>query len=256
MKKSKRQSKEDSNLQKKKYEMINSNHYWNSMLTEFDHKTFMPGLGLNTPKSYPNELLWLVFAHLCGSGNVMTVSVYATSWVATTVLRGNPNASFYSLESKLFELGVSWGALGMLLSAVVFMISSLVIKRYYHVMSKGACKFIYILSQLAASISLLNCFNVDHFRDIFIVLPLCGFAFATFHSMPEKIADIIEEKYEDQPKGIYKNMLNLSLFLSQVVMFLIVPGVFLLYPERDDNLWGMLSAGVTGLSACFFIMVV
>ena len=252
------QNQNNNNSLMKKDEIANSNSnkydYWNKVITELNQTNFIPGL--DSHKSLPNELNWLVVAHLCGCGNIMTVSVYATSWVATTVLRGDPNASFYSLESKIFELGVSWGALGMFFSASVFMIASIVIKKYYSVMNKSTCKFIYILSQLAASISLLSCFYIDSFRDIFIILPFCGFAFATFHSMPEKIADIIEEKYEDQPRGAYKDMLSLSLFLSQVVMFLIVPGVFLLYPERDDNLWSMLSAGVTGLSACLFITVV
>jgi len=121
---------------------------------------------------------------------------------------------------------------------------------------KITCKLLFIFAQLAASLSLLSSYYYDEIKDIFIILPFCGLAFATFHQIPERMADLIEEKYSDESKGTYKQMLNLSLFLAQILMFLVVPLIFILYPDRDDNLWGMLSAGVTGLSAAVFILVV
>jgi hypothetical protein len=114
----------------------------------------------------------------------------------------------------------------------------------------------HIFAQLLASLALLSCFYSNDFMDIFIILPLTGFAFETFHTLPEIMSDMIEMEENENFRGKYRNMLGFSFLCAQVLMFLIMPTVFLMFPDTDDNLWGMAIAGGSGLLSVFFALFV
>jgi len=92
--------------------------------------------------------------------------------------------------------------------------------------------------------------------DVFIILPLTGFAFETFHSVPSILADLLEIEEKEKLKGRYRSLLSFGFFSAQCLMLLIVPCIFLLFPDSDDNLWGMFIAGTSGLLSVFFALFI
>lgn len=145
------------------------------------------------------------------------------------------------------------------------------------------------VSHVIAAIALLSTLRIDEFSSIFVILPLTGFSVATILDLPEQIAEQLENEfvmecenlgyphrqYECQKyfggaknqkifeksklhipvgykQGIFSRMLGLSTLLGQIVMFSVVPGLFLYWPQMDDNIWGLASAGIAGAVGAFF----
>ncbi len=198
----------------------------------------------------------LILSHLCGAGNILMLTVYATSWVGITVLKGDPEAGTSSIRHQLFEAGVSWGSLALLFTSFIILATGYAVHKLMEDPKKAKFKYTHILSQLLASLALLSCFFSNDFMDIFIILPLTGFAFETFHSVPEIIADMVEMDEREAVKGRYRSLLGFSFFCAQVLMFLIMPLIFLMFPDSDDNLWGMFFAGTSGLFSVVFALFV
>eukprot|EP01016_Furgasonia_blochmanni_P050988 TRINITY_DN7956_c0_g2_i1.p1 TRINITY_DN7956_c0_g2~~TRINITY_DN7956_c0_g2_i1.p1 ORF type:complete len:731 (-),score=98.39 TRINITY_DN7956_c0_g2_i1:317-2509(-) len=209
--------------------------------------SFLPGITLLHKVHFKQQMNLL--AHFFAASNVLMVMVYATSWVGFTILDGVPNASKFSLRRRIFDIGVSWGSIAMLFTALVSVITTILLPKLRYIASD---KVIFIVTQLISAIALLQTYQYDSFKAIFIILPLCGFSFATFYSMPEAIAAKIESEYDPEMRGVYTRMLTSTLFLSQVMMFCVVPSCFYLFPEMDDILWGLLVAGICGALSCFF----
>jgi len=198
----------------------------------------------------------IILTHLFGAANILMLTVYATSWVGITVLQGDPEESSTSLRHQLFEAGVSWGSLALLLTSFIILATGYAVHKLLEDPKKAKFKYAHILSQLLASLALLSCFFSNDFMDIFIILPLTGFAFETFHSIPEILADLAEIEERDSFKGRYRSLLGFSFFSAQVLMFLIMPCIFLMFPDSDDNLWGMFIAGTSGLLSVIFALFV
>lgn len=198
----------------------------------------------------------LVLSHMFGAGNILLLTVYATSWVGITVLQGDPEAASFTLRHKLFEAGVSWGSLALVMTSFIILATGYAVYKMLEDPKKAKFKYAHIAAQLIASIALLSCFYTDDFMDIFVILPLTGFAFETFHLLPEIIADMTEMEEQEVFKGRYRNLLGFSFFCAQVMMFLINPLIFLYYPDTDDNLWGMAIAGGSGLLSVLFALFV
>ncbi len=89
-----------------------------------------------------------LIAHFFACSNVMMVLVYATSWVGFTILDGVPNASKYSLRRKIFDIGVSWGALAMLFAAILCVALNSIIAKVSKVIPE---KFIFAVGQLVSA---------------------------------------------------------------------------------------------------------
>ena len=119
-----------------------------------------------------------LIAHFFACSNVMMVLVYATSWVGFTILDGVPNASKYSLRRKIFDIGVSWGALAMLFAAILCIALNSIIHKICKVIPE---KIVFSLTQLVSAVVLLQTYSSDSFKSIFIILPICGLSFSTFH---------------------------------------------------------------------------
>lgn len=184
------------------------------------------------------------------------LSVYATSWVGADVLEGDPEAEFQSKDSTLFEVGVSWGSLALMFTSFVILFMSYLLHRMVKTPSKSRFKLLHLFSQLLASAALYACLALDSLNSIFLVIPLTGFAFQTFHSVPEILAEIQEAEENLSTAGVYRRLLDFSFFYAQVLMFLVVPIIFIFFPDRNDNLWGMLVAASSGvLSAIFTIFI-
>jgi len=104
--------------------------------------------------------------------------------------------------------------------------------------------------------ALMSCFYSTDFKDIFIILPLTGLAFETFHNIPEILADMLEIEEQDRLEGKYRNLLNFSLFYAQSLMWCFIPIVFLYFPNTDDNQWGMLISGASGILSVLFALMI
>jgi len=248
----------------------------------------------------PLKLKVLFFAHFFGYGAYLLITVYATSWVGISVSAGAPLAEKFTLQRRVFERGVSWGAFGMLLSALVSMTTSLLFPYIRGHLSDG---FIWGISQLIAAIALLITSRISELRGVFIILPLCGFAFSTVlhflnelllslkgvyivkctalnrphsaadcpamsfpsahsHSLPYLLRMVKNLPHKEELLHMptssirpWEEVTALTSLAAQVVMFSVVPSLFLLRPESDDNKWGMVTAGVSSLlgSLCAFL---
>ena len=250
----------------------------------------------------PVKLQLLFLAHFFSYGAFLLITIYATSWAGISILSGVPTAEKYTLRRRIFEIGVSWGAFAMLLSTLVSMLTSLVLPllRRHRYFSDG---FMWGLSQAVAAIALLTTSRITEFRALFVILPLCGFAFAMVKQFAEDSLKrltpecVVECSMGDRahrasdcpgvpfkqgrqtlpsflrllkgipdegeklhlPEGVespWTALLALTSLLGQIAMLSVVPSVFLLYPDSDDNKWGMVTAGVSSLlgSICSFLI--
>lgn len=192
-------------------------------------------------------------SHFFGTTNILLLSVYATSWIGQDVLKGDP---IQSQASKIFELGISWGSLALMFTSIIILLTAVVTQKMFDNPNKFMLKSLYILSQLFASCALLYCAFINDFSDVFIVLPFTGFSFQTFHEVPETLAELLEKEEKKKNKANYKQLLSYSLFYNQVFTFMLLPLFFLLFPDRDDNLWGILVAGACGLMSAFIAIFI
>jgi len=199
---------------------------------------------------------FILLSHFFAAGNIVMLSVYATSWVGQNVLKGDPEADFHTQDITLFEEGVSWGSLALMVTSFVILLTNYVLHQMVKAPEKQRFKKLHLFSQLLAAASLFVCLFFDTLGSVFIVIPFTGFAFQTFHSVPEILSEILEEEEGITVPGTYRRLLDFSFFYAQVLMFLIVPLIFIFFPDRDDNQWGMLvSAGSGLLSAVFTLFI-
>lgn len=182
------------------------------------------------------------------------VSVYASSWVGVSILKIDPENMIFSKRRKIFDVGISWGAVALLFSALAGFLTEILIPK---LMNYFSSKWIFIVTQSISSVTLLILYNTDAFYSVFLILPLCGISFGTFNTIPEIMTEEIEEKINQSNnyKGIYKQMLKITLFFAEIAMFFGIPCFFLLIPDVNEILVSLIIAAISGLlsvSACYF----
>ena len=118
-------------------------------------------------------------------------------------------------------------------------------------------KTIFIVTQVISFAVLLQVIELHKFQAIFLVIPICGFSFATFSSIPEFM--ILKEKSQlKKIKNIskkfqFEKLLNLTMFLAQIIMFCIVPFIFDTFaPNVDDIKGSLIIAGICGGFSAIF----
>ena len=185
--------------------------------------------------------------HFLATCNILLVSVYGTSWVAVYVLQGEATEARTSIRRKLFAMGVSWGALAMGFCSIFSVITQFL---FNNSKNYKINKWAFIITQLVSSISLIYTKKYNSFMSVYIILPMTGFAFATFSSIPSYFAEETErEEGLKQYPGIYVKMLNVSMFFAQVGMFCVLPAIFIFVPNFDDVSEGLAIAGVFGIGS-------
>lgn len=181
------------------------------------------------------------------------LTVYATLWVGSNVFNGDVSGGENTEDFKKFQHGLAWGSLCLMFSAILsgvtkFIIYKLTQPKYF---SKRNIKILYVGSLLIGAFAILSCWFNNTFSSCIIVIALTGFAFETFHVIPGIMGDIAEVEETGKHLGHYRHELGFSLFYAQVLMFLLIPLLFLSFPDRDDNLWGMYSSGASILFGAF-----
>ena len=194
----------------------------------------------------------ILFSHFYGAGFIVMLSVYATSWVGQNVLKGDPGAKFQSKDNKLFEIGVAWGSLALMFTSFVILLMGYILHIMVRNPKKQHFKMLHLFSQLTATLAILTCLFFDNLNSTFLIIPFTGVAFQTFHTVPEILAELLENEEGIPVSGTYRNLLDFSFFYAQVLMFLVIPLIFIFFPDRDDNEWGMLVAAVSGLASVMF----
>lgn len=174
------------------------------------------------------------------------ITVYASSWVGVSILKIDPEYTIFSKRRKIFDVGISWGSVALLFSALTGFGTEVFINKLQRIFSN---KWLFIITQAISSITLLILYNTDAFYSVFLILPLCGIAFGTFNTIPELMAEELEEKIigGEYSKGVYKQMLKTTLFFAELTMFCGVPCFFLLIPEVNEILASLSIAAVLGL---------
>jgi len=194
----------------------------------------------------------ILISHFFGSGFIVMLSVYTTSWVGQNVLRGDPEAPFMTKGNKLFETGVAWGSLALMFTSFVILIMSFILHKMVNNPKKENFKMLHVFAQLLATLAILICLYCGNLNSTFLVIPLTGVAFQTFHTVPEILAELLETEESIATSGTYRRLLDFSFFYAQVLMFLVVPLIFIFFPDRDDNQWGMLVSAFSGLASVLF----
>jgi len=187
----------------------------------------------------------ILLMHFFASCNILMITVYASSWVGVSILKIDPESMILLRRRKIFDLGISWGSVALMFSALTAFLTEIFINNLSRFLSN---KRLFIITQTISSITLLVLYNTDDFYSVFLTLPLCGIAFGTFNTVPELIADEIEAQISTvTPKGVFKQMLKMTLFFAEVTMFFGIPFLFLLTPEVNEILASLIIAGVSGL---------
>ena len=198
---------------------------------------------------------FILISHFFAAGNIVMLSVYATSWVGQNVNKGDPEAET-TKDIMLFEEGVSWGSLALMVTSFVILLTSYVLHQMIKSPQKQKFKNLHLFSQVLATLSLFACIFFDTLGSVFLVIPFTGLAFQTFHYVPEILSELLEEEEGVSVPGKYRRLLDFSFFYAQVLMFLIVPCIFIFFPERDDNQWGMLVSATSGLLSAIFTIFI
>ena len=223
--------------------------------------------------SSPTSMKCLILAYYFSYSSSLLITTYTTSWVGISILNGLPSAEKYSLTRRVFETGVSWGAFALLLTSLVCMCSHLCVPRLTTFVSE---RRLWGAAQGVAGVGLIAVYGRSEVREILVILPLCGCALMTVEVIIHReIRRVMQYSVStcpiiDHPHSsvicpstpIYSLSQKLHLptdfplfsfivthvsLLAQVTMFSVVPCVFLLWPDLDDNRWGIVTAGCTAV---------
>jgi len=97
-------------------------------------------------KNSSNKMQLIVLSHLFGAANIVMLTVYATAWVGITVLKGDPDAASFSVKHLMFDVGVSWGSLALLLTSFVILATGYFVNHLVKDPKKPQFKFVHILA--------------------------------------------------------------------------------------------------------------
>ncbi|KAM3145292.1 hypothetical protein pb186bvf_002620 [Paramecium bursaria] len=204
--------------------------------------SFFPGITFL--RVIPSSMKLFLISHFFTCGSQLFVSVYATLWSGITMLEEGPEQYSAAIRNIVFDIGISWGALALCMSAILHLLTTLFLQQLGH----KYCQSIYIIVNTLAGCSLLYTWFVNEFYSIFITLPFWGIQTAVLQELPHRLAIELEEKQvRDVIKGLLPQMLSITTFFSQVVMFFLIPLGFLLFSDIDDISVSMFMSGIFSL---------
>mmetsp|Transcript_30174 Transcript_30174/g.34280 ORF Transcript_30174/g.34280 Transcript_30174/m.34280 type:complete len:370 (+) Transcript_30174:1-1110(+) len=208
--------------------------------------SFLPGI--SEIGSAPSKVKLLVLTHFFAFSTYLQLAVYGTAWVGITLLKGVPDAVEYSNKRKICDIGVSWGAFTFIFWTMASMITSLILPKLRFTFSD---RTVFIFTQLMAAGALISTLWVKSFYWEFFVIPMCGPAYATLGTVLESIS-VRYEKEQEVRGGTFSKMFSISVFFSQIVMFCVIPVIFLFFPNIDDNVWALFIGGCCAALASVF----
>ena len=191
----------------------------------------------------------ILFCHFLSSCSMLNISVYYTSWISVTLLKGDPISRITS-EQQIFSKNLSWGALTMMI-CTIFTIFAEVLFNSIRKFTNN--KYIFILTQSFICFALIYSYKIESFKLNFIILPFLGFAFASFSNLSVIVSD-----FQDSNRNYnYEKMLNSTMFFAQSLMFCIFPLIYsAVSPDSDYIIGFLVSAGVcSGLASFFAIFI-
>uniref|UniRef100_A0A182FLH2 Uncharacterized protein n=1 Tax=Anopheles albimanus TaxID=7167 RepID=A0A182FLH2_ANOAL len=129
----------------------------------------------------PLAMKKLYFTHLLSVMSHMNFYLFLTDFVATEVFHGNAKAPKESAELKLYEAGVRYGCLGMILFATFVALYSLVIKR---LIERFGSRTMYLAAFMLHCLSMLTLGFVHHRAMVMISCGIGGILYSTINSIP------------------------------------------------------------------------
>ncbi|CAD8146249.1 unnamed protein product [Paramecium pentaurelia] len=228
---------------RKGLDLVQSNHKM-----RFSINSFLPGITFLF--QLPQNMKIFLLSHFFTCGSQLFVSVYATLWSGITMLEEGPQQYNEAIRNIVFDIGISWGALALCMSAILHLLTTLFLKQ----LGNRYTSTIYMIVNALAGASLLYTWSVNEFYSIFITLPFWGVQTAVLSELPYKLANQLEDdQVRDTIKGLLPQMLNLTTFFSQAFMFFIIPLGFLLFSSVDDISVSMFMSGIFSLIGSFLV---
>jgi hypothetical protein len=195
------------------------------------------------------------------------ISIYATSWTNIALFAKSSHGAKFIIRRRDFDLGVSWGALDML----ILSLTSAVFSFSYSCITNE--KAAWITGNLLSSIGLVLSVYYSEDRLTFLFLPLCSCLFACICVTPFRVFNVIDLKLikicplKDEPHcgnlckgdeqvlhippclvGHWEGMLLGVGELSKFAALFIVPLAFSAVDRVRDSSWAL------EVSACWAVL--
>jgi len=141
-----------------------------------------------------------------------TFLLYITSWMATSIYRGDPNADAGTEEAILFDEGVRFGSLALTVFSAVTMVFSVILPTLTRLVG---IKPIFMTCQLILALCLFLPLFVKDRWVAFVLISFCGFPWTCVMVFPFSIVAMVVPETES---GMYMGVLNIFVVVPQMVV--------------------------------------
>ena len=223
----------------------------------------------------PIKIKALVLSYFFAYGNFVIISIYATSWTNITLFANSAHGAKFVIRRREFDLGVSWGALDMLILSLASFGFSIC---YSFVPNE---KSSWITGNLLACIALVLSLYYKDDSLTFGFLPLCSCLFTCIYIAPFRIFSHFDKKNikicmvsdfphcgeeckeEDSvfhiPPGLVMVWEGILAFVREVSKFMalcFVPVAFMAFDRFGDSRWAMEISAYWGVLSFIFSLFI
>lgn len=219
----------------------------------------------------PFKIKALVFSYFFAFGNILIISIYATSWTNISLFADAAQGAKFVVRRRDFDLGISWGALDML----ILSLTSFIFSVFYSFVQNE--KSIWIGSNLLSSASLVLSLYYADDKYTFLFLPMCSCLFTCISITPHRLFSQFDKKFtkictvysvphcgkmckgDDEvfhipPSCInqWESILHFCEDLSTLMALCFIPIGFMAFDKFQDSRWALEIASYLGLLSVSF----
>ena len=220
----------------------------------------------------PMKVKCLLISHVFSYGSYILISIYATTWMTLSLFSGSPQGAKFVVRRRDFDLGISWGALDMLILSIVSLIFSILFSY-----SLSFEKHLWCFSNFLAGLGLALCCYFDDDTYTFTFLLLCSLIFTTTLLLPKRLSAQYDRNFTkictslDYPhlsqecKGFgsvfhippyyitqWEKLMEWATEVSKFLALCIIPAIYAIFPDFDDSRWTMKISSAWGILSAFF----
>lgn len=220
----------------------------------------------------PRRAKCLLASQVFSYGSYILVSIYATTWMTLSLFEGSPQGAKFVVHRRAFDLGISWGALDMLILTIVSIIVSII---YSYNLSYE--KLLWGISNLLAGVGLCFCYYFDDDTYTFGFLLMCSLSFTTALIAPARLSTEYDKKFTKVctmldiphtgkvckgPEDVFhippyyitqwEKLLEWATKFSRFIALCLIPIVITVFPHFDDSRWSLKISAVWSLLSAFF----
>lgn len=233
-----------------------------------DDEDLIPGLRLVW--EIPFKIKALILSYFFAYGNVLVISIYATSWTNISLFANSAQGAKFVVRRRDFDLGVSWGALDMLILSLTSFIFSL----FYSFVPNE--KSLWIGSNLLTSTGLILSLYYSQDSYTFWFLPLCSCLLICICVTPQRLFSQFDKKFTKicpvysfphcgqackgdsevfhiPPSCInqWENILHFYEDLSTLMALCFIPLGFMAFDKFQDSRWALEISSYLGVLSVF-----